>query len=332
MSKRIIRNRLNLESTEHRMEVFRGIPRPGKRVPCALTIGNFDGVHRGHQALLARVAAAAQARGIVAAVMTFEPHPRELFTPDRAPTRISGLRDKFAALSDHGIDRVIVQHFNRAFASLTAEAFIELVVRGCQARWLLVGDDFRFGARRTGDIGLLQRHASQGAFELEQMPTVVEGEERISSSAIRAALAAADLARARHLLGRAYAISGRVLHGRKLGREIGFPTLNLRVAHRHPAVRGVFAVRVHGLGPDARPGVASVGLRPTVEDSGRWMLEVHLFDFAEQVYGRLVCVEFLQKLRDEERYASLDELTAAIADDAARARTLLVPERPSAAA
>jgi len=304
------------------MQVFRGMPRTSERIAGALTIGNFDGVHRGHQALLARVVAAARARGIAAAVMTFEPHPRELFTPDRAPMRISGLRDKLEALAECGVDRVIVQHFNRAFASLTAEAFIDLLIEGCKARWVLVGDDFRFGARRAGDISLLQRHASHGAFELEQMPTVVEGGERISSSAVRAALAAGDLARAADLLGRPYAISGRVLHGRKLGREIGFPTMNLRIAHRHPAVKGVFAVRVHGLGTHPRPGVASIGLRPTVEDSGRWMLEVHLFDFADHVYGRLVRVEFLHKLRDEVRYGSLVELTAAIADDARRAREL----------
>jgi riboflavin kinase/FMN adenylyltransferase len=305
------------------MQVFRGTPRPSERVPCALTIGNFDGGHRGHQALLSRLVAAARARGIAAAVMTFEPHPRELFTPDRAPTRISGLRDKFEALASHGIDRVIVQHFNRSFAALPAEAFIDLLIEGCRARWLLVGDDFRFGARRAGDVALLQRHASHGAFTLEQMPTVVEGEERISSSAVRAALASGDLARAQHLLGRPYAISGRVLHGRKLGRALGFPTLNLRIAHRHPAVRGVFAVRVHGLGNVVRPGVASIGLRPTVEDSGRWLLEVHLFDFDDHVYGRLVRVEFVQKLRDEERYSTLDELAAAIQGDATRARALL---------
>jgi len=309
------------------MQVFRGIPRAGQRAPCALTIGNFDGVHRGHQALLAQLVAAARARGIVAAVMTFEPHPRELFMPERAPTRISSLRDKLAALGAQGVDRVIVQHFNRAFASLSAEAFVDLLVDGCQARWLLVGDDFRFGARRTGDTALLQQYAERGAFELEQMPTVVEGGERISSSAVRAALDAGDLHSAEHLLGRPYRISGRVLHGGKLGREIGFPTLNLRIAHRHPAVRGVFAVRVHGLGAQPRPGVASLGLRPTVDSSGRWMLEVHLFDFAEEVYGRLVAVEFLQKLRDEERYSTLDELASAIADDARRARAVLAGDQ-----
>ena len=314
------------------MQVFRGLPRAEQSATCALTIGNFDGVHRGHQALLTRVVAAARARNIVAAVMTFEPHPRELFAPERAPMRISSLRDKLGALADQGLDRAIVQHFNRPFASLTAEAFVDLLITGCHVRWLLVGDDFRFGARRAGDIALLQRHAARGDFELEQMPTIIEGEQRISSSAVRAALAAGDLSRAQHLLGRPYTISSRVLHGRKLGREIGFPTLNLRIAHRHPAVQGVFAVRVHGLGPQARPGVASLGLRPTIEDSGRWMLEVHLFDFAEQVYGRLVCVEFLQKLRDEERYSTIDQLAAAIADDARRARAVLVASDRSAVA
>jgi riboflavin kinase/FMN adenylyltransferase len=314
------------------MQVFRGLPRPSERAPCALTVGNFDGVHRGHQALLARVVAAARARGIAAAVLTFEPHPRELFTPDRAPTRISSLRDKFSALAEQGIDRVFVQHFNRAFAAVTADAFIELLIHGYRARWLLVGDDFRFGARRTGDLALLQRHAAAGDFELEQMPTVVEGQERISSSAVRALLADGRLAGARRLLGRPYTISGRVLHGRKLGREIGFPTLNLRIAHRHPAVQGVFAVRVHGLGDKPRPGVASVGLRPTVEDSGRWMLEVHLFDFAEQIYGRLICVEFVQRLRNEQRYSTLEELGAAIAEDAARARALFASGEVSSAA
>jgi len=303
------------------MQVFRGLPRASERIPCALTIGNFDGVHRGHQALLARVVAAARARQIAAAVLTFEPHPRELFTPERAPTRISGLRDKFAALAAQGIDRVIVQHFNRAFASVTADAFVDLLKNAYRAQWLLVGDDFRFGARRAGDLALLQRHAAAGDFELEQMPTVVDGDERISSSSVRAALAEGNLARAQQLMGRPFTISGHVMHGRKLGREIGFPTLNLRIAHRHPAVQGVFAVRVHGLGA-ARPGVASVGLRPTVDDSGRWMLEVHLFDFADQIYGRLVCVEFLQRLRSEERYSTLEELGAAIAQDAANARAL----------
>ena len=304
------------------MQVFRGIPHLSDRVPCALTIGNFDGVHRGHQALLARVVAAARKRGLVSAVMTFEPHPREFFTPDRAPTRISNLRDKLGALAAAGVERVYIQHFNRRFALVTAPEFVEhVLVGGCAVRWLLVGDDFRFGARRAGDNALLAQYAARGDLELGQMPTFDDGGERISSTAVRAALASGDLVRAERLLGRPYAISGRVLHGRKLGRSMGFPTLNLKIAHGHPAVHGIFAVNVLGLGP-RRPGVASIGLRPTIDNAGRWMLEVHLFDFADDAYGRLVSVEFVKKLREERKYETLDDLSAAIRSDAAQARAL----------
>jgi riboflavin kinase/FMN adenylyltransferase len=313
------------------MNIVRGIPRPADRQACALSIGNFDGVHRGHRALLSQVVQAARTRRLLAAVMTFEPHPREFFAPDQAPARVANLRDKLEALGACGIDRVFIQHFNWRFAAIAAEQFIDQVlVEGCRVRWLAVGDDFRFGARRTGDIELLRAHAAAGGYEVAQLATVAEGGERISSSAVRAALAAGDLARAAQLLGHAYFVSGRVLHGRKLGREIGFPTLNLRIAHRRSAVHGVFAVRVHGISERPWPGVASVGLRPTVDDSGRWLLEVHLFDFADQVYGRLVRVEFLQKLRDEERYDTLDDLTSAIRADSDRARALfggVAPDR-----
>ena len=305
------------------MQIFRGIPRPAQRQPCALTVGNFDGVHRGHQALLARVSAAAARRGLASAVMTFEPHPREFFAPDAAPARISNLRDKLDALQAAGVDRVFIQHFNRRFAQLSAVDFVErILIEGCGTRWLLVGDDFRFGAKRAGDNLLLQRYAAQGCFELEEMPTFDDGGERISSTAVRAALAAGDLARAERLLGRPYAISGHVQHGRKLGRSIGFPTLNLGIAHAHPAVHGIFAVVVHGIEPRPLPAVASIGLRPTVDQQGRWMLEVHLFDFDRDVYGRRVSVEFVRKLREERKYETLDALAAAIRNDAATARAL----------
>jgi riboflavin kinase / FMN adenylyltransferase len=309
------------------MKIYRGLPASAARAPVALTIGNFDGVHRGHQALLAQVVAAAHARGLMPAVMTFEPHPREFFAPEQAPARIANLRDKLEALAAAGIERVFIQHFGRRFAQLTAERFIDQVlIDGCRTRWLMVGDDFRFGARRAGDVTLLRARAAAGGFEVVQCPTVSEDGERISSSAVRQALASGDLHRAQRLLGRPYAISGRVQHGAKLGRTIGFPTLNLRIAHakrmRSAAVHGVFAVRVHGLAAQAINGVASVGLRPTVDDSGRWLLEVHLFDFAQQIYGRLVRVEFVRKLRDEEKYDSVAELSAAIRRDAEHARAL----------
>ncbi len=305
------------------MKIFRGVPARAERAACALTIGNFDGVHRGHQALLKQVVSAAQSRGIEAAVLTFEPHPREFFTPDNAPARVANLRDKADALEACGIERLFVLHFNRQLASMSAETFIdEILVEGCATRWLAVGDDFRFGARRRGDVALLRAHAAAGGYEVAQLATVTEGAERISSSAVRAALLAGDLKHAERLLGRPYAITGRVLHGAKLGRTIGFPTLNLRIAHKRPAVHGVFAVKVHGIDAAAWPGVASVGLRPTVDQSGRWLLEVHLFDFAASVYGRMVRVEFVQRLRDEEKYVTLDQLTEAIRNDAAQARAL----------
>jgi riboflavin kinase/FMN adenylyltransferase len=310
------------------VKIFRGLPPPAARLPVALTIGNFDGVHRGHQALLAQVVEAARELGLAPAVMTFEPHPREFFAPDQAPARIANLRDKLEALQAAGIERVFIQHFGRRFAQLPAEDFVRrILVEGCRVRWLMVGDDFRFGARRAGDIALLRMHAAAGGYEVVQCPTICADGERISSSAVRDALAGGDLRLVQSLLGRPYAVSGRVQHGAKLGRSIGFPTLNLRIAHakrmRRAALHGVFAVRVHEL--DARPldGVASVGLRPTVDDSGRWLLEVHLFDFARQVYGRLVRVEFVRKLRDEEKYDTVAELAAAIRRDAEQARALL---------
>jgi len=305
------------------MQIHRGVPAPSERVPCALTIGNFDGVHRGHQALLQQVVAAAKARKITSAVMTFEPHPREFFAPQAAPARVANLRDKITALRACGIEHVFVMHFNRNLASMTAETFIDdVLVRGCDARWLAVGDDFRFGSRRAGDVSLLRAHANRGGYEVAQLATVTEGAERVSSSGVRAALLDGDLQQAQRLLGRPYSISGRVLHGAKLGRTIGFPTLNLRIAHKRPAVHGVFAVRVFGIDDRAWPGVASVGLRPTISQSGRWLLEVHLFDFAASIYGRLVRVEFVQRLRDEEKFGTLDQLTEAIRNDAAQARAL----------
>ena len=312
------------------MKIFRGIARSGDRVPVALAIGNFDGVHRGHQALLAQLVAAARRHRLSPAVMTFEPHPRELFTPDRAPARVANIRDKIEALAANGIERVFIQHFSRRFASLAPEQFIsDVLVGGLDARCLLVGDDFRFGARRTGDVDLLRSRAARYGYSVEQLATVQEHGVRVSSSEVREALAAGNLAHAAALLGRPYAISGRVLHGRKLGREIGFPTLNLRLAHRRPAARGIYAVKVHCLGDDVRSGVASIGLRPTVEDSDRWLLEVHLFDFAQDVYGRLIRVELVHKLRDETKYESLNALSDAIRNDATTARALLAPVDPT---
>ena len=307
------------------MKVFRGLPNDRARAPCALTIGNFDGVHRGHQALLGHVCAAASAMGLEAAVMTFEPHPREFFAQrsgdlSKAPTRIANLRDKLQSLSNNGIDRVIVEHFNAHFASMPPEEFIERVlVQGLHVKWLMVGDDFCYGARRAGTVATLIEAGKQHGFQVETLPTVMLGEQRVSSSAVRAALAAGDFTRTRQLLGHSYAMSGHVIHGQKLGRTLGFPTLNLRVAHR-PALSGIFVVQVQGLGEQPLPAVASLGVRPTVDDSGRVLLEVHLFDYAQSCYGKMVRVEFLAKLRDEEKYDDLATLTAAITRDGEQAR------------
>jgi riboflavin kinase/FMN adenylyltransferase len=307
------------------MKVFRGLPNDRARAPCALTIGNFDGVHRGHQALLGHVRAAASALGLEAAVMTFEPHPREFFARrsgdlSRAPTRIANLRDKLQSLSNNGIDRVIVEHFNAHFASMAPDEFIERVlVDGLHVKWLMVGDDFCYGARRAGSVATLIEAGKQHGFQVETLSTVMLGQQRVSSSAVRAALAAGDFARTSQLLGHSYAMSGHVIHGQKLGRTLGFPTLNLRVAHR-PALSGIFVVQVHGLAEHPLPAVASLGVRPTVDDSGRVLLEVHLFDYAQSCYGKMVQVEFLEKLRDEEKYNDLATLTAAITRDGEQAR------------
>lgn len=307
------------------MKVFRGLPNAAARAPCALTIGNFDGVHLGHQALLARVRDAASGLGLEAAVMTFEPHPREFFAQksgdlSRAPARIANLRDKLQSLSDNGIDRVIVEHFSSSFAALTPQQFTEQVlVEGLHVKWLMVGDDFCYGARRAGNVEMLQEAGARYGFHVETLPTVMNGTTRISSSAVRAALAEGDFVRAEALLGHPYAMSGHVIHGQKLGRTLGFPTLNLRVPHR-PALMGIFIVQVHGLADQPLPAVASLGVRPTVDDSGRVLLEVHIFDFAQNCYGKQVRVEFLQKIRDEEKYVDLPTLTAAIHRDADIAR------------
>jgi riboflavin kinase/FMN adenylyltransferase len=308
------------------MKVFRGLPNAEARRPCALTIGNFDGVHRGHQALLARVRDAATRLRLSAAVMTFEPHPREFFAqlagdPGKAPARIASLRDKLQSLSDAGIDRVIVEHFNAGFAALSPQDFVEKVlVQGLHVKWLIVGEDFRYGAKRAGDLAMLAEAGKRYGFKVEALPSVTNDGTRISSSAVRNALEQGDLMHAKQLLGHAYAISGHVIHGQKLGRSIGFPTMNLRVAHKRPALSGIFVVQVHGLAGHPLPGVASLGVRPTIDDSGRVLLETHVFDYAEHCYGKLICVEFLKKLRDEEKYVDLPTLAAAIASDAEQAR------------
>lgn len=289
---------------------------PAVRGRCALTIGNFDGVHRGHRALIERVTVKARELGITACVLTFEPHPREFFAPDAAPARLTRLRDKLELLAAAGIERVHVARFDARFASLSAERFIdEVVAGGLNARWLSVGRDFRFGAGRGGNFGMLSQAATRHGFALEEMADLLVDGQRVSSSGVRAALQAGDLPSAERLLGHPYAISGRVRHGAKLGRSLGFPTANIRLPHR-PPLAGIFAVEVESLGP----AVASVGRRPTVNPLADPLLEVHLFECNADLYGRRVKVRFLNKLRDEERYDDLEALKQAIERDALQAR------------
>jgi riboflavin kinase/FMN adenylyltransferase len=308
-----------------RMQVFRRLPPSDQRRACALTIGNFDGVHLGHQALLAELGRAAASTGLPTCVLTFEPHPREFFAAHRpgmtAPARIATLRDKLEALAAAGVDRTCVVHFSERFAALEPEDFVaRVLLEGLRARTLLIGDDFRFGAKRRGDFAMLREQAARHGFELRRMDTVAIDGERISSSAVRQALAQADFDRVQRLLGRAYTVSGHVVHGRKLGRELGFPTLNLRIPHGRPALHGIFVVRVHGLGAAALPGVASLGTRPAVEADGVPLLETHVLDWSGHAYGRVVRIEFLRKLRDEANYTGLDALVAQIRLDADAAR------------
>jgi len=296
--------------------------------PVALTVGNFDGIHRGHQALLQRLLAGARTRRLQSCVLTFEPHPREFFAAQAAPTRLASLREKLELLDAHGVERTHVQRFDRAFASLAPESFVERVLaKRLRARWVLIGRDFRFGAKRAGDLGVLKDLGRRYGYEVEVLADIAQAGTRVSSSAVRAALAAGNLGAAEALLGRPYSISGRVVHGRKLGRELGFATANVQLKHNRPPLYGIFAVRVHGVGTSSRPAVASLGVRPTITASGRAVLEVHLFDFSEDLYGAHMRVEFMHKIRDEEKYSDLGALKAQIERDCEAARAFLLDAR-----
>ena len=323
-----------------RTQVFRGLRQPGIAPACALTIGNFDGVHRGHQAMLALLTNEARHRGVPSCVLSFEPHPRDWFaaragTPEQAPRRIATLRDKLSELERCGIDQAVVMRFDARFAAQSPQAFIDdVLVRGLGARCVLVGDDFRFGAKRAGDYAMLDAAGAARGFDVARMLSYEVHGLRVSSSAVREALAGGDLPHAAALLGRPYSISGHVLHGRKLGRTLGIPTLNLRFGHPRPAAQGVFVAWVHGLADAALPGVASLGVRPTVEDGGRQLLEVHCLQWpaalgSDGAYGRCVKVELLHKLHDERKYASLQALREGIERDIADARAWFSTQAPA---
>jgi riboflavin kinase/FMN adenylyltransferase len=289
--------------------------------PVAMTIGNFDGVHLGHRTMLARLVEVARARGMASMVMTFEPQPQEFFAPDQAPARLTSMREKLELLESAGVDVVLVCRFDFRMAQIPAEEFVDRIVhRELGTKWLLVGDDFRFGARRSGNFELLVALASRYGFEVEATRSVTLDGERVSSTAVRACLQAGDLEAAARLLGRRYSICGRVERGDGIGTGFGYPTANVRLNRLRPPLTGIFVVEVEGLGEHALPGVASLGVRPTVTSRGRAVLEVHLFDFAADIYGKRIEVRFLSKLRDEAKFSSVDALVAQMDRDARRAR------------
>lgn len=313
------------------MEVFRGLPPISRRQACALTIGNFDGVHRGHQALLSLLTGEARSRGLPACVLTFEPHPRDYFSQltgraDTAPARVGTLRDTVRELERCGVQRLVILRFDAALAALSAQDFIdEVLVAGLQAGYVLVGDDFRFGARRVGDYGLLDAQGSRLGFDVARMMSYEVHGLRVSSSAVREALAQGDMTRAAALLGRPFRLSGRAIYGAQLGRELGFRTLNVRLPFRRSAAMGIFVARVHGLTPEPLPAVASLGVRPTVEQAGRLLLETHCLQWPDALgidggYGRCLQVELTHPLHEERHYASLQALREGIAQDVADAR------------
>jgi riboflavin kinase/FMN adenylyltransferase len=324
------------------MQTFRGFHHPGIAPACALTIGNFDGVHRGHQAMLALLNSEARHRGVPSCVMTFEPHPRDYFAalqrkPELAPARVAPLRDQLTELARCGVDQCVVIRCDARFSSLVPEAFIDdVLVRGLGVKYVLVGDDFRFGAKRAGDYAMLDAAGSRRGFDVARMNSYEVHGLRVSSSAVRAALGEGRMDDVAALLGRPYSISGHVVHGRKLGRELGFKTLNLRFAHWKPAASGIFAVQVHGLGDAPLPGVANMGIRPSLEaddvNGGRVLLETHCLEWPaglgpEGAYGKIIRVELLHKLHDELKYDGLDALTRGIAKDCDEARAYFAATR-----
>lgn len=306
------------------MKIVRGLTnaRPSDR-GCVLAIGNFDGMHLGHEAIVERLAARGREHRLPTAVLTFEPNPREYFDPANAPARLMRLRDKAARLAELGVDRLILLKFDDRLRSWDGTSFVERVlVEGLGARHVVIGSAFRFGKGRTGTVGLLRELGASHGFGVDEVGAVEVAGERVSSTRIRAALAAGDLDQARLLLGRDYRMTGRVMEGRKLGRTLGYATANLRLHRKVTPVSGVFAVRVEGAADGSWPGVASVGTRPTL-GGGEVLLEVHLFDWQGDLYGRYLGVDFVSKLREESKFENLDALVAQMHDDARAARALL---------
>lgn len=297
-----------------------GIQVPGQNRGCVATIGSFDGVHRGHQVILDQLKAQAATFGLPSVVMVFEPQPGEFFSGEQAPARLMLLRDKVVALRDAGIDRVVCLPFNPRLRSMTAEVFVDQVlVQALAVKHLVIGDDFRFGSDRKGDFELLEKMSAANNFAMERTRTVEHQGERISSTRIRKLLQAEDFLLAEQLLGKPYAIHGKVVYGQQLGRKLGFPTANVRLNRYRSPLSGVFAVEALIDGKFVN-GVANIGIRPTVAGLIKPILEVHLLDFDQTIYGKRVSVRPVKKLREEKKFSSLDELKENIARDVERAK------------
>jgi riboflavin kinase/FMN adenylyltransferase len=299
---------------------------------CVATIGNFDGVHLGHRAVIERLAVQGQQQGLPVCVVLFEPQPREFFDPVNAPPRLMRLREKVDRLSELPVDYALILRFNRALASMPPDDFIQtILLEALGIRHLVIGDDFRFGRRREGDFNLLKQAGKRAGFEVADTPSVLIDGERISSTLIRKALLAGDLSRAARLLGKPYEVCGRVIHGQKRGRLMGFPTANLLMQRKNAPIRGVFAVTMRGLSELPLPGVANVGVRPTLAGDETVLLETHLLDFNGGLYGKRVEVEFHHKLREERRFSGIQELRTQIEKDITAARHYFagLPNHPS---
>ena len=298
------------------MKLIRGIHNFKESLPaCVATIGNFDGVHLGHQHVIKQLKAVAEIRNQPTVVLIFEPQPVEFFIPQQAPRRLSRLRDKIKQMTDVGIDYLVCLQFNRTLANLSAQDFVsEILINRLNIKHLVIGDDFCFGKNRSGDFNYLKQCGEQFGFDVENTHTLMIDNERVSSTRIRQCLANDDMISTRQLMGRPYTLSGKVAHGKKLGRQLGFPTINIKMGNRALAVHGIFAVLVKGLDNRVLRGVASIGTRPTVNGTGT-ILEVYILNFNEQIYGECVDIEFLHKLRNEEKFDSLNALTVQINQD-----------------
>ena len=305
------------------MKIIRGLHniRPEHRASVA-TIGNFDGLHCGHQAIIERLKTIAEQKGCQSTLITFEPYPQELLRPDPAIARLTRFREKMELLARWGVDQVLCLRFNRWLSQLEPEAFIERVlVQEMAIQHLIVGDDFRFGRQRRGDFDMLARCGEEWGYSIENTPTYTILDERVSSTRVRDTLKQADMSLVKQLLGRDYSMSGRVAHGDKRGRTIGFPTANVHLHRKSVPVQGVYAVTVEGLGESIIPGIANVGTRPTV-DGSKSLLEVHMFNFADEIYGKHVKVNFTAFVRHEQRFDGLEALKQQIAIDCEKARAI----------